>query len=761
MICVNRLILCSPVIDVEKARKDDSMRLFYFLAKKICYTFALSIFTIILGWIVIFFSIFYGNSFFAFSYERILPFIITYIPIGVVASTVAHLLHFGLLSPLGIPAFISSHRTLNMAYKTDFEVSDKELMRVYGYFSDLPMHNLITATLYTLLGTMIIIGFAFYHYYISQVIDEEQIRMIIRIIPLTVMLVIIFYGMTTYLLTEALTNNERSMLYNMILRKGIKLRPRVLIGIRLKFVFFIMLMILTLLTFAGLMEKGRIQNEYNIEMIIIYFGMSIFAGFVLMQVTTRSILTIISDMIRVTKEISSGGRAGFKVLSLEHEFAAIEFALMEMAWEIDTYRSDLEGKVEQRTYELQDALSNLKGRDDLIQKQLDMASIIQRSILPGRIEDWNELKFSVRYVAMEKIGGDYYDVVQLKDNKIGILIADVSGHGIPAALVTTMAKISFGNAGVKYDSPRRIFQEVNQNILDHVKTQDYMTCFMVSVDDEYNVVYSNASHQKAILLRTEQNRLELLDTDGLFIGAIEDASDTYSEKIVKLNYGDRIILYTDGIPEALNEKREEYSNVKLERIAMENRHLPLEEFSDSLIRDVQNYIGRAPVVDDITLLVIELARDEAVDQIKNSKKLVDSHKYFDAIDILEKGLEKHRDNQKILYNLSKNYFRVNNFTKALEYIERYLAIDKRNKFAFYISGASYYQTMDYKKSVENFERALELDPNFINALFAMAMAYKKKGDKNDAIRTFEKVASIDPDNKMALFELRELSSEKK
>lgn len=737
------------------------MRLFNFLAKRVCYTFALSFFTIMLGWLGILFGIFYGNSFFAFSYDRIMPFMIKYIPLGGGIATLLHMIHFGILTPLRIPAFVHSHRDLNEAFRNNYEIEDHQMVRVYGYFSDLPMHNLITATLYTLLGSLLIVGFAFYNNMVIKTMDEEQLRMFMRVVPLTVMLVILFYGMSTYLLSEALTNNERTMLYNNLLSRGIKIRPRVLIGIRLKFIFFIVLMIVTILTFAGLLEKGRIESEYKIELIVVYFLLSLFAGFVLMQVTSRSILSIVRDMTRVTKEISAGGKASFNVLSLEKEFASIEYALMEMAWEIDEYRKDLEGKVEQRTGELQDALSNLKGRDDMIQKQLDMASIIQRSILPGKIEDWNELKFAVRYIAMEKIGGDFYDIVQLKDNKIGVMVADVSGHGIPAALVTTMAKISFGNAGAKYESPRRIFQDVNQNILDHVKTQDYMTCFMVAIDDEYNVQYSNASHQKAILLRSDEGRLDLLDTDGLFIGAIEEAGESYTEKNTKLNYGDRIILYTDGIPEALNARREEYSNARLERLVLENRHLPLEEFSDLIIRDVQNYIGSAQVVDDLTLLVIELTRDEAVDIIKNAKKLVDSHKYYDAIDLLEKGLEQFRDNQKILYNLAKNCFRVNDYEKAVVNIDQYIANDKRNKYAYYIGGASYYQLADYKKSIEQFERAVELDPNFVNAHFAMAMSYKKMGDRVEAVRTFEKVVNIDPDNKMALFELRELSGEKR
>ena len=564
------------------------------------------------------------------------------------------------------------------------------------------------------------------------------------------------YGVATYLLTETLTNRERAYSYNELLTNGIKLNPRVLIGVRVKFFFFIILMIITLLTFAALMEKSRYFDEYNFLVILGYFGLSILTSFILMQINTNSILRLLGDIKRVTGIIASGGTAGFDVVSMESEFATIEFGLMEMSWEIGDYRTNLENMVEQRTIELENALADLRGRDSLIQKQLDMASVIQRSILPGKIDDWNELKFSARYIAMEKIGGDFYDIYQLKDDKIGVMIADVSGHGIPAALVTTMAKITFGNAGSKSDSPKRIFQEVNQNILEHVKTQDYMTCFMVAIDDEYNFVYSNASHQKAILLRTIEDKIELLDSGGLFIGAIEEARDTYEEKSEKLNYGDRIVLYTDGIPESVNEERNEYSNARFEEAILANKSLPLDEFSSALIDDVQRHIGNAELQDDITLLVIELARDEAIEIIKQSRDLLNAHKYYEAIETLESGLEKYPDNQKIRYHLTKNYFRVNNYSKAIQNIEKYLENDKRNKFAFYICGASYYQMMDFKSAVEQYEKSLEIDPNFVDALFASGMAYKKMNKKEQAVSDFEKVINLDPENKMALFELKQL-----
>lgn len=735
------------------------MKFFQFLAKNITYTFALSAITVATSWVLSVFAFFLGTSFIMISYEKLTLFYMKWLPVAVAIPTVLHWFLFGMLNPLGIPAYLESLRTVNRAYKNNLDIPEEDLAKVYTHFSDLPMYNLLTSTVLTAVAGIIILALSYYEYQFGVRYTTPEFFAMTKASGLTVIIVIILYGMSTYLFTEALTNPERTAIFNKIVSTGASVKPRALIGIRLKFLFFVWLMVITLLTFAALMEKVRFFEEFSIAVIFVYFGISILASFFLMQITTGSIMRILNDLIRMTRTIASGGTAGYEVLSLEREFTAIQYAVMETAREIDDFRRDIEGKVAKRTEELEDALSSLRSRDEQIQKQLDMASVIQRSILPGTIDDWNELKFAVRYLAMEKIGGDFYDVHLLKEDKIGVMIADVSGHGIPAALVTTMAKMSFGNAGSKYDSPKKIFQEMNQSILDHVKTQDYMTCFMLAVDDDYNVVYSNASHQKAILLR-HNGSIELLDTNGLFIGAIEEARESYDEKKTKLEYGDRIILYTDGIPEAINEERVEYSNRRLEEAILRNRHLSAEDFAEAIIGDVRHYMGSAQLVDDITLLVVELARDEAVDIIKNSKRLINAHQYQEASEVLEKGFKKYPDNQKILYNLAKNYFRVNSFRKAIDRIQAYTGNDKMNKNAYYIGGASYYQLGDFDNAISYFDKALEIDPGFVNALFAMGMAYKKKGEDDRAVAMFERVINIDPDNKMAMFEIRSITEKK-
>ncbi|MBP7738808.1 MAG: SpoIIE family protein phosphatase [Spirochaetes bacterium] len=735
------------------------MKFFQFLAKNITYTFALSAITVATSWVLGVFAFFLGTSFIMISYEKLTLFYMKWMPVAVAIPTVLHWFLFGMLNPLGIPAYMEPLRAVNRAYKNNLDIPEEDLAKVYTNFSDLPMYNLLTSTVLTAVAGIIILALSYYEYRFGVGYTTAEFFAMTKASGLTVIIVIILYGMSTYLFTESLTNPERTAIYNKIMSAGASVKPRALIGIRLKFLFFVWLMVITLLTFAALMERVRFFEEFSIAVIFVYFGISILASFFLMQITTGSIMRILNDLIRMTRTIASGGTAGYEVLSLEREFTAIQFAVMETAREIDDFRRDIEGKVAKRTEELEDALTSLRSRDEQIQKQLDMASVIQRSILPGKIDDWNELKFAVRYLAMEKIGGDFYDVHLLREDKIGVMIADVSGHGIPAALVTTMAKMSFGNAGAKYDSPKKIFQEMNQNILDHVKTQDYMTCFMLAVDDDYNVVYSNASHQKAILLRHD-GEIELLDTNGLFIGAIEEARESYDEKKTKLEYGDRIILYTDGIPEAINEERVEYSNKRLEDAIRMHRHLPAEDFAEAIIGDVRRYMGSAQLVDDITFLVLELARDEAVDIIKNSKRLINAHQYQEASEVLEKGFKKYPENQKILYNLAKNYFRVNSFRKAIDRIQAYIENDKMNKNAYYIGGASYYQLGDFENAITYFDKALEIDPGFVNALFAMGMALKKKGDEDGAVTLFEKVINIDPDNKMAMFEIRSITEKK-
>ncbi len=731
------------------------MRLFRFLARNISYTFALAFMVSIAAWIEAALSYAIASSFVLTSYFKILKLTVQWLPLFLMSFTLVFYIIYGFLTPAGIPALIKRHRRINSIYKNKMNFREYSGSEIYGDFSDLVMNTTTTAILFIVAIALSMAGLAFIKHFSAGEITYIEFKYLIKMIVLATIIFILIMGITVHLMSEYITNTERALIYNEILKSGQLIRPHALVNVAVNFIFFVIIMMISLFSFSAIVIRIRTIDQGQSQLVIIFGLIVVLGSLYFARVNAFSILRILTDLSRVAREIASGNRAGFHVLSLGKEFSSIEYAMMEMAWEIDEHRKNLELKVQERTEELEKVMNSLKLRDEQIQKQLDMASVIQRSILPTRIDDWNELKFSVRYNAMEKIGGDFYDVFQLKDNKIGIMMSDVSGHGIPAALITAMAKISFGNAGSLYDSPKRIFQEVNKTIIDHMKTQDYLTCFMVAIDDDYNVTYSNASHQKAIVMRSAGG-IEYLDTNGLFIGALEEARDTYEEKTTKLEYGDRLILYTDGIPEAQNNARQEYSHERLERIIERSNELHGDDFADAILDDVKEFTGEIGAIDDISLLVIELVWDEAIDVVKDAKRLVNNHKYLEAIELLENGFEKYPDNMKILYNLGKNYFRVNNFSKSIKTISEYLKRDTRNKFAYYICGASYYQMMDFRSAAEQLNLALALDPNMANALFALAMSYKNMSEYDLAIQTFEKVLNIESDNKMALFEIRQI-----
>ncbi len=737
-------------------------KIFYFLAKKISYTFSVCLFVVFGFWLSATFGYFLGIAFLtSANYDAIYNDIMKWYPISILITSLLYYVQCGLLTPIKIPALARSLRQINRSFSGDKlnELNDdEELNLLFEDISFLPAYNMIGAVLFAAITVLLMFGLISFDHVMSGTFSYDIVKEIIRVGLIGFGVTAVISGMTSYLSTDILTGRERTVCYNELRRRGYNIPPITYIRLGVKLSFFLILLIISLLTFGALIERGRYYGETDNTLIVVYFVLTVFACFILMYINASSILRIFADIRRVAKEITSGGEGEFRVLPMEREFADIEYTIMEMKRELEEHKKDMELSVEERTTELQNALSDLKERDDLVQKQLDMASTIQRGILPGRIDDWNGLKFSARYLAMEKIGGDFYDVYQLGGNKLSLLIADVSGHGIPAALVTAMAKISFGNAHLKYDSPRMIFQDVNQDMLDHVKTQDYLTCFILVIDDDYNVTYANASHQKGMLLRTGEAKIELLDTGGLFIGAIEDASDTYEEKEVKLNFGDRIILYTDGIPEAVNDEKKEYTNERLEEVVIKNRELPLEDFTDFIIEDLQRFMGRSVIQDDVTLLVVELEQDETIEIIKRVKYLSKDNKFYEAIDQLQNGLTLYPDNEKILYNLAKSYFRVNEFEKVVEYINRYLETNKNNKYAYYIGGTAYFQMIDYDNANQFYDQALKLDPNFVNALFASGMVHKKSGSLDDAARCFEKVVDIDGTNQRALYELNELKS---
>jgi len=242
-------------------------------------------------------------------------------------------------------------------------------------------------------------------------------------------------------------------------------------------------------------------------------------------------------------------------------------------------------------------------KDLQIRKELDIARNIQRFIIPA---DFSRISYPIingRYLPIEDIGGDFYDCYALGEDT-GILIADVTGHGIPAAMVMTMSKMIFGLYAAQIDSPGVLLSRINSEIYKLILDDQYITAFYLIYDSERRELrFTNAGHARPLYFRKNGGKILALDTDGLFVGIKEDAE--YEEKTIPVREGDRLLLYTDGITELRNAQREQFGEKRLARFIMEHADADGDDFCDGLISNIRAFAGEEQQDDDIAFLDIK------------------------------------------------------------------------------------------------------------------------------------------------------------
>lgn len=234
-----------------------------------------------------------------------------------------------------------------------------------------------------------------------------------------------------------------------------------------------------------------------------------------------------------------------------------------------------------------------------IQKELDVARSIQLSILPGEFPASTSFRVAAKYVPMTMVAGDLYDFISVDATHAGLLIADVSGHGIPAALIASMVKMAATSQKEQAQHPARLLAGMNAALCGNTQGQ-FVTAAYVHLDAEAKELrYAAAGHPSMLLLR--DGRVDEIVENGLLLAAAEDVQ--YSELSAKLNQGDRLLLYTDGLVEARNEGGEMFGGQALAAALKASATLGPAEAAEHIIRAVQQW-ARAQE-DDLTALVCD------------------------------------------------------------------------------------------------------------------------------------------------------------
>ena len=241
-----------------------------------------------------------------------------------------------------------------------------------------------------------------------------------------------------------------------------------------------------------------------------------------------------------------------------------------------------------------------KGR---LERELQMAREVQDSLLPREIPQIAGWEFAARWQPASHVAGDYYDFIPFDGKRLGVVIADVSGKGMAAALFMAFTRSTIRASAMLTTSPASGIAHANQLICADATRGFFVTLFYAVLDTATGqVTYINAGHNPPLLYRRAEDQLTRLMPTGMALGV--DESARYRQETLHLNPGDFTLLYTDGVTDAIN-GREQFGMERLQQVVMEQRRGSAAEMVQALHRSVEAFSGAAASFDDLTIVMVK------------------------------------------------------------------------------------------------------------------------------------------------------------
>jgi sigma-B regulation protein RsbU (phosphoserine phosphatase) len=238
-----------------------------------------------------------------------------------------------------------------------------------------------------------------------------------------------------------------------------------------------------------------------------------------------------------------------------------------------------------------------------MQRDIELAAEIQRELIPDRFPEYRGLDINGFCIPCRTVGGDYYHYFNISDDKLLLVVADVSGKGIPAALlVSSLNSVLIVEMELETDL-KKIVGALSRSIFQSSTSGKYATAFFAEIDLRNSTIrYINAGHNPPLFLAKNGKRLELME-GGFCIGMFEDGK--YKAGEIPFRKGELISIYTDGITEQTNEKDEFFEEERLFDIIISSKNKPAEAINNKVIDEVHSFRKNTPIADDMTLLTIK------------------------------------------------------------------------------------------------------------------------------------------------------------
>jgi len=243
-----------------------------------------------------------------------------------------------------------------------------------------------------------------------------------------------------------------------------------------------------------------------------------------------------------------------------------------------------------------------------LESELELAQDVQKMLLPQEVPDIPGLEIAAFSRPAQIVGGDYFDFVDFRNGFHGLAIADVAGHGVSASLHMASIQALLRTLVPINKSPAEVMRQVHKLFIHNIRFETFVTFFVGAFDSSTKTLtYCNAGHLPPLILRknkSKEDSIEMLRPTGAAIGLVEEA--LFAEKTVELHNEDLLVLYTDGVTEAVNHQNQEFDRERLETLIRQVERLPVKEVIQKIRLSLEEFSEGRPLADDTTIVVCKI-----------------------------------------------------------------------------------------------------------------------------------------------------------